>query len=114
MIGDAHGVHRGETHLAVAEEHERADVALAELVAPDGVEAGLVDRRRRKRNRHLEDVRRREEPAGVLVQAEDGGAAVLRLVAADPLERTEPVVQRVREDVDVGLVPRDERAIEPD
>ena len=42
------------------------------------------------------------------------GLAVRALVRADALERAEAVVQRVREDVDLGVVPVDELAVDPD
>ena len=41
-------------------------------------------------------------------------SSVGALVAADALEDAEAVVQRVRQDVDLGLVPGDELAVHPD
>ena len=59
------------------------------------------------------DVRRGEEPVDVLGEAEDG-RAVRGLVAADPLEDPEPVVQRVGEHVDGRVLPVHELAVHPD
>jgi len=59
-------------------------------------------------------VRGVEEPVDVLLQPEDRGFAVLRPVAADPLEDADAVVQRVGEDVDLRLVPVHELAVHPD
>ena len=42
------------------------------------------------------------------------GLPVRALVGADALERAEAVVQRVGEDVDLGVVPVDELAVQPD
>ena len=111
---DARGRPRREPHLAVAHERDRPEVACLQGVRADGVDACLRDRVGRERHSHVQDVRRAEEPLDVLRQPEDCGAAVVSLVAADALEHAEPVVQRVREDMDVRLVPRDERAVEPD
>src|SRR5262249_23592665 len=54
-----------------------------------------------------------EQAFDVLGQPEHRGPA-RRLVSADPLEDARAVVQRVREDVDLGVFPRDELAVEPD
>ena len=47
----------------------------------------------------------------MIVVAEDVAPAVGTLVAADPLEDAEPVVERVGQDVDIGVVPVDQSAI---
>ena len=54
------------------------------------------------------------EPVHVLAEAEDRGAAVVALVAADALEDRETIVERVREHVHLRLVPGDQPAVEPD
>src|SRR5581483_3890729 len=90
---------RGEPHLAVAEEGERAEVALAEAVHTHGLDARRHDRIPRERHREVEDVRRAVEPIDVLAEPEDRRAAVVTLVAPDALEDAETVVQRVGEDV---------------
>ena len=50
----------------------------------------------------------------MLGQPKDRGAPVVGAVAADALEHAEPVVERVRQHVDVRLVPRQHAAVEPD
>ncbi len=112
--GDAHGIgSRIEPHLAVAEEDQRTEVALVEVIAAQRLHAGLLDGLTGVGNLEQVDVRRLVEATDVFAQAEHGGAAVLGRVAADALEDAQPVVERVREDVDVGVRPGDEVAIEP-
>src|SRR4030065_813177 len=50
----------------------------------------------------------------MLLEPEEGGAAVLGPVAADPLEGTDAVMQRVRKDMDLRGVPVDEFPVQPD
>ena len=114
--GDGHprGGTRGEPHLPVTEEGDRPDVALAEAVGAHGLEARLGQLLARERDRQVEDVSGTVQPVHVLAEAEDRGAAVVALVAADALEDRETIVERVREHMHLRLVPGDEPAIEPD
>ena len=59
-------------------------------------------------------MRRAEQSIDVLAQTEDRRAPVALLVAADALEHPEAVVQRVREDVHLRLVPGHQLAVQPD
>ncbi len=63
---------------------------------------------------HAQDVRRAEQATGVLLQAEDAGAAVGGVVGAHALEHTQTVVQRVRHHVRARLAPGHQLAVEPD
>ena len=63
--------------------------------------------------RDHEDVGGAEQPLRVVGQAEDGRAAIGR-VGAHALEAPHPVVQRVREHVDLGITPGHVLAIHPD
>ena len=112
--GDAGGRTGGETHLAVAEEGNGADVALAKAVGADRLEARLDQMLARERHGQIEDVGGAVESVHVFAQAEDRRPAIVAFVAADALEDGEPVVQRVREHVDLRLVPGDEPPVEPD
>ncbi len=103
-----------EPHGAVADEDERTDVALLEPVAAQAFENGLLQLLEGHGNVEQVDVRRLVEAAQVLRQPEHRRAAVGGAVAADALEDAEPVVERVGEDVDAGLVPVHELAVEPD
>ena len=50
----------------------------------------------------------------MLLQAENGGAAILTLISPNAFKNSQPVVQGVGEDVDLGLLPGNEFAVEPD
>src|SRR5262249_27023336 len=104
----------GEAHRAVAHEGDRPDVALAETVRAHDLETRVEERLARVRDRQLEDVRGAVQPVDVLAQTEDGGAAVVALVAPDALEDAEAVVERVRQHVHLRGFPWDELAVEPD
>ena len=53
------------------------------------------------------------EPLHVIGEAEDG-RPLRRVVAADALEDAGAVVEPMRADVDLGVVPVDEPAVHPD
>jgi hypothetical protein len=55
-----------------------------------------------------------EQALDVLAEAKDGRHPVGALVGPDPLEGAETVVERVREDVDLRVVPIDELSVHPD
>ena len=57
---------------------------------------------------------KQSEAPHVLLQLEDRGATVVGLVGADPLEDSESVVQGMRQDVDSGIRPVHEAAVQPD
>ena len=105
---------RVDAELAVAVEGDRAEVATrrSPLTAISSKQRGaeLVDR---VRELHVEELRRVVEALEVVVQPEDGGAA-LGVVAADALEDAGAVVQAVRADVDPGVRPVHELAVHPD
>ena len=105
---------RAKAHRAVADEDERPEVGLCLTIGAQKVTGGrhdLVDGVGDLQQPHVGAL---EEPADVLAMAEDVAASVGPLVAADALEHTEAVVERVGHDVDVGLVPGDQGAIHPD
>src|SRR5208337_2554101 len=55
-----------------------------------------------------------EQPADMLPQAKNGGAAVLAVVSPDTLEYSQSVMQSMGHDVHLGLSPGDEFAVQPD
>ena len=107
-------VARIEPHFAVADERERPDVALVEVVAPQALERGRLELGLLEGNLHQVDVGRLVEPAHVLAETEHRRPARVAAVAADALEDAETVVERVGEDVDVGVGPGFELTVEPD
>src|SRR5262245_62324652 len=74
-----------ETHLAVAHEDDRPDVALAETIRAHGVEARGHQLLAPIRDGQIEDVRGAVQPVDVLAQAEDCRATVVAFVATDAL-----------------------------
>ncbi len=114
--GDRHvdgGIEREQSHLAVAPERDRADVALAQLVGGDQLVGGRPQLVHRVGDRHVVELGRLEQAVEVVEVAEDAGAA-RRLVRADALEHTGAVVQAVREYVNLGVLPGDELPVVPD
>ena len=111
----AHGVlWRVHAHRAVADEDDGPQVRLDHAVLAHQRDARVGHLRRGDARLEHDELARVVEPLDVLLEAEDGRRAVGPLVRADALERAEAVVQRVREHVDLGLVPVDELAVEPD
>src|SRR4051794_13412963 len=104
---------RIQTHLAVAAEGKRADIAPARPVAADQLLGRLADLLEVVLQGQVVELGRLREPVQVVLVAEDRRAD-LRVVAADSLEDAGAVVQPVREDVHVRLVPGDELAVLPD
>ena len=102
-----------ESHVAVAHEHDGPDVALHQLVDADGFADGVGNLLFPERHRQQTDMRGGEQPVHVLVQAEDGRAP-FALVAADALEGGQTVMQAVRQDMDLGVLPGYELAVQPD
>ena len=112
--GDVDGrLQREEAHRPVAPQGDRADVAGAEAVDGDD----LVDRRAHLLagvgQRHVVHLGRALEARQVVAEAEDRRAPV-RVVRPDALEHRGAVVEAVREHVDLGVGPVDERAVHPD
>ena len=107
-------VEREEAHRPVAAVDQRADVAGALAVAADQLERRLAQLLARERDVHVVHLRRLEQPVDVLLVAEDRRALRLGVVAADALEDAGPVVQAVRQHVDLRVLPRDELAVHPD
>src|SRR5581483_7624836 len=98
---------------AVAEEGDRAQVALGQAGRADQVPRRGLQLFRRVRQIHVEELRRVLEAREVLAQAEHR-RAVRRLVGANPLEDARAVVQAVRADVDRRVGPVDELPVHPD
>jgi hypothetical protein len=104
---------------AVADVHERADVPLLEAIGAEHVEARRLDLLVREAGRDERHAAAIGEPSDVLFQTEHvrpragTGGAARPLVRADPLERGDAVVERVREDVHGGVVPVDHLSFDP-
>ena len=103
----------GESHLAIAVVGDRAEVAGVESGVGDDVLAGLHDGRHVVRHRHAEDLRRVVEALNVLGQPEDG-RTLLGFVGTDAFEDASAVMERVGEDMDLGVLPRHHLAVHPD
>jgi len=113
--GGAHRVvRRVDAHRALAHVDHGAQVPLDHAVGAQGLGAhahDLLARELRLEQAHLAGV---EQAVDVLAQAEHVRVAVGPLVGADAFEGGQSVVQRVGEDVDLGVVPVDELSVEPD
>ena len=98
--------------VPVEGERPRVAVFAEELGAHQSHEC-IGQRFRREGQGHVEQPRRLEEAAEVVVRAEDEELGLVRVpVAADPAEDPGAVVQSVREDADPGLGVRDDAAAE--
>jgi len=111
--GDVDGARQGvEAHLAVAQVDQRADIAGVDVVDPDGLLGGLDDLLHGERRLDHQHLGRLQEAADVVGQPEDGRSGGGG-VGPDALEDSGAVVERVGEDVDLGVVPVDELAVHP-
>ena len=102
-----------DAQLLGADPGERAQVAALELVLAHDGALGVHHLLERERDLHAQDLGRVEQALGVLAQAEDR-RAVDRVVGAHAFEGAAAVVQRVGQDVDLGVAPVDELAVHPD
>ena len=113
--GDRHvdgSVQGVQAHMAVAAIDDRADVARPQPVARDQLESGGAQLLERVRRRHVVELRRAQQALDVVGPAEDRRTE-LGLVATHAVEHARAVVQPVREDVDLGVLPGDEIAVHP-
>ena len=102
-----------EPHVAIAHEDDGPDVAFIEPVHADGLPDRIRDLLLSVWNLQQADVGRRKQPVHVLVEAEDG-RALLALVAPDAFEGGQAIVEAVREDVDLGVLPGHKLPVQPD
>src|SRR5207247_881141 len=93
---------------------ERAEVALVEVIGGDGVDAGLLEFLGREGDLHPINLATIVLAADVIVEAEDGGTLVARVVAADALEEAGTVVDGVGQHVDLRVCEVDEPSVHPD
>ena len=104
---------RVDAHLAIAAKGDGTDVAGRNAVRFNHVDDGSRKLLGGVRQRHAIDLRGVDQARHVLRQAEDSGAVRLG-VAADTLEDRRAVVDHMRHDVDLRLVPGDELSVVPD
>src|SRR5665647_2870846 len=112
LLGEHHVAARKRA-LADLDAHAPGDPH--DAVASDAFEDPVAGGRRQEHTvAHREDVLARAlETPQMLAEAEHG-RAFDGLVAADAFEDARAVVERVREDVDLGLAPGHKRAVHPD
>ncbi len=103
--GNAHGLGSVECH--------RPDVGRFQLVFAHGGALGFVDFFLGVGHVHAQDVRRAEQPVGMILQTENG-RALGRMVGAHAFEHAHAVVQGVGKDVCGGIAPVDQLAVVPD
>ena len=111
------GIQRVQAHGAVAAVGERADIARAQAVARDQLARRLAQLLVGVRQLHVEQLGRAAQALDVVGVAEHrrrAGGIQVRLVAAHALEHARAVVQAVRQDVDLGVLPGDEFSVHPD
>ena len=111
-VGDVdlnRGLERVDADLAVAAKSNGANVTRGDAVGFDHVDDGGGKLLRSVRKRHAVDLGGVGKAAHVLRQAEDA-----RSIAPDAFEDGGSVVDNVRHDMNIGLVPRDEVSVVPD
>src|SRR5690606_29517330 len=102
-----------DTHAFRSVEHQRTDVGGFQVVVAYGGAARFVDLFLGERNLHAHDVGGIEQAVSVRLQTKDGSTLV-GVVGTDALEHAHAVVQRVGQDMDVGIAPRNHLTIKPD
>ena len=113
--GDCHidrSLQRVQPHGAVAAIDDRADVTGAQAVARHELERRLAQLLLAVGNVHVVEPRGAEQPIDVLGVAEHRRAE-LGVVTAHALKDARAVVQAVRQDVDLRVLPCDELSIHP-
>ena len=98
----------------VAHEHQGTDIGLLLAVGPQDFAAGLLDLGLGEGNVYLHDMGGIKQAPDVFRQTEDGGAAVGAEISPDAFEDPQPVMQGVGEQGNLGFVPGNEFAVEPD
>ncbi|MNG06667.1 hypothetical protein D3C84_899230 [compost metagenome] len=97
----------------VADKGQRAQIAALQAVLAHHGAAGIIHLGLAVGHVHPVDLGGVEQAAGVLLQAEDAGPPG-GVVGAHPLEHRGAVVQGVAHDVDLGILPGHQAAVEPD
>ena len=110
-MGAALGV---EPHDPFPQKHQGADIGLLLAVEPQDFAAGRLDIVLFEGNVDHHDVTGIEQALNMLLQAENGRAPIVTLISPNAFKNSQPVVQGVGQDVDLGLLPGDEFAVEPD
>ena len=100
--------------VALADKHQRPDVALFQIVDPDRFQAGLADVLGRKRNFEIQNMGRVKQALNMLGKTEDRRTAVLAGVAPNALKHADAVVEGMGEYMYRGLGPGDKLAVHPD
>ena len=100
---------RRDAHLLAAAPGERAHIAVAQLVRPHHIAAGLVDLGDRIGNLEVEAFGRLVQALAVLAELED-----LAVIDALALEHGAAIMQRMGEKMHPRVTPRDELAVHPD
>src|SRR6267143_276098 len=103
-----------QTHFTLAVKCEWPYVTFGQPVNADHVGTGLDHFLLAIWDRHLNDVGGVEQATNMLLGTENRRTPIVALVAAHPLEDGESIMKAVSEDVDVGLVVKDHRAVDPD
>src|SRR5574343_1301338 len=93
--------------------HQRADVGTFQFVGAYHFFVGFVNRFFVVGNFHLEDMRRIEQTACVILQTENRCAAT-GVVGTDTFKHAHPIVQGVGQNVRIGVTPGNQLAIQPD
>ena len=104
---------RIKPHRAVANVDEGPDITGFQPIHANRFHDRIRDLFLLVGNLHHRNVRRPEQPVNVLGEAKDGGSFAT-LITADSLERGQPVVKRMGQDMHRGVRPIDELAVHPD
>src|SRR5262249_59915416 len=101
-----------DAHFAVAQIDQRTDVALTHLVDVHCVHDRTSYVILRPHHLHASNMRRMKQALDMFLEAENGWS-VRRIIAPNALKDTEPIVQRMTEHMDLGLVPIYKLSIHP-
>src|SRR3990170_4917042 len=111
MLCPATGLCRIETHFSQSDKGQWPDITFLKTVDPDGIQNRLFDFLRGAGRRKTEDLTRIEQPADVFIQTKDRRAAIRQRVAADPLKIPGPIVEGMRQNMNLGLFPRNHLSV---
>ena len=103
-----------ESHFAIADKNQGADVGMFEPVYFQQFAGGLHQFFGGVIKLDGHDMGGTHEPIHVLAMTENCRAAVFQFISADALEDAHSIVQRMCQHVDVGVAPINELSVEPD
>ncbi len=102
-----------QPHALGTVEGHGPQVAVGKLVLAHDQLVGLIDGFPVEGHGHTHDLGGIEQPVRMLLQAENTGAAGIRVIGSDTFKNAHAIVQRMGEHMDLGFAPGHQLTIKP-